>query len=88
MHGHSFSVFNVQTGSKRSKSTLDTLLQINLKGKRDPFKTAILYKRCYMAFHVNLGTGMYRAPKDHINIRILANMISGIPLILSPRTRM
>ena len=29
-----------------------------------------------------------RAPKDHINIRILPTMISAIPLILDPETRM
>ena len=29
-----------------------------------------------------------RTPKDHINIRILPTMISGIPLVLGPRTRM
>ena len=33
-------------------------------------------------------TSIIRDPKDHINIRILQNRISGIPLILSLRTRM
>ena len=32
--------------------------------------------------------GKVRAPKDHINIRILPTMISGIPLLLAPGTRM
>ena len=30
----------------------------------------------------------HRAPKDHINIRILQNVVSGIPLILALGTRM
>ena len=31
---------------------------------------------------------MDRGPKGHINIRILKTIVSGIPLVLSPRTRM
>ena len=34
------------------------------------------------------GTSATRGPKDHINIRILQTMISGIPLILGLGTRM
>ena len=32
--------------------------------------------------------GLIRGPKDHINIRILQTMISGIPLVLGLGTRM
>ena len=43
---------------------------------------------CHVHDASGLGFAQPRGPRDHINTRILQNMISGIPLILGLGARM